>query len=181
MGPVRRVSVVGCSGAGKTTLGRRLAAAIGAPFLELDGIFHQPGWTPLPADEFRERIAPIIAGDTWVVDGNYVAVRDLVWQRADTVVWLDLPRWRVMARVLPRSLRRSLLGTDLWNGNRERLGMILRRDESAVLGAYTSHARDHDRYAAAVGDPSWAHLRFVRLASPRAIRAFLAQLEATPA
>ena len=97
-GAVERVSVVGNSGSGKTALARRLAALIDAPFVELDGHRHQAGWTELSDDDLRARVAELCAGDRWVVDGNYDAVRDLVWARADTVVWIDLPRWRVTAR-----------------------------------------------------------------------------------
>jgi adenylate kinase family enzyme len=183
MDGVRRVSVVGCSGAGKTTLGRRLAAALDVPFVELDGIFHEAGWAPLPPDEFRARLAPLVAGDTWVIDGNYAAVRDQVWARADTVVWLDLPRWRVMPRVVGRTVRRIVTRTELWNGNRESLSALFGGDpdESVVLHAYRSHARNHDRYAAARVDPAWASLRFVQLASPRAVRQFLATIGAPSA
>src|SRR5215475_11726512 len=85
---VQRVSVVGVSGSGKSTLGRELAGRLAVPFVELDAIFHQPGWTPLPEDEFRRRVAEIAAGDGWVIDGNYSAVQPLVWERADTVVWV---------------------------------------------------------------------------------------------
>ena len=88
---MRRVSVVGISGARKTTLARRLAAALEVPHVELDAIFHQPGWTELPVEEFRERVRLELAAEGWVVDGNYTAVRDLVWAAADTVVWLDRP------------------------------------------------------------------------------------------
>ena len=89
---VQRVSVVGNSGSGKSTLGAALAARLGVPYVELDSIFHQPGWAELPRDEFRERVGALADGDAWVIDGNYTAVRDLVWARADTVVWIDLPR-----------------------------------------------------------------------------------------
>jgi adenylate kinase family enzyme len=59
--------------------------------------------------------------DHWVIDGNYHRfVQDIVWEHADTVVWLDLPRWRVMSQVIARTLRRQLSGEELWNGNRER-------------------------------------------------------------
>jgi len=51
---MRRVSVVGAPGSGKTTVGRRLAEHVGAPFIELDAIFHQPDWGELPREEFRE-------------------------------------------------------------------------------------------------------------------------------
>src|SRR6201996_2435689 len=77
---VRRVSVVGCSGSGKSTVGRRLARDLGVPYVELDSIFHQPGWVPLPRDEFRRRVAELTAADGWVIDGNYSSsVQPLVW------------------------------------------------------------------------------------------------------
>jgi adenylate kinase family enzyme len=76
---MRRVSIVGVPGPGKTTIGRRLAASLDVPFLELDAIFHQAGWTDLPRDVFRARIREALGTDGWVVDGNYSAVQDLVW------------------------------------------------------------------------------------------------------
>src|ERR671936_2521948 len=60
---VRRVSVGGTSGSGKSTLGATLAARLGADYLELDAVFHQPGWVPLPREEFRERVAATVAGE----------------------------------------------------------------------------------------------------------------------
>jgi adenylate kinase family enzyme len=180
---MRRVSVVGNSGSGKTTVGRRLAAALGVPFAELDAVFHQPGWTELPVDEFRARVAGLAAGDGWVIDGNYSRVRDLVWDRADTVVWLDLPRRRVMWQVVGRTLRRGVTRQELWNGNRESLRNFVRRDpeQSIVRWAYTQHGKYQDRYAAANADPAWAHLRFVRLRSPADVRRFLANVAGTGA
>jgi adenylate kinase family enzyme len=83
---VHRVSVVGNSGSGKSTLAAALARHLDAPWIELDSIFHQPGWVPLPRDDFRARVETLAGGDNWVIDGNYTAVRDLVWARADTVV-----------------------------------------------------------------------------------------------
>src|SRR5438034_11143677 len=92
-----RVWVVGNSGSGKSTLACRLAATIRAPHTELDAIFHQPGWMELAQDEFRRRVEAVVKGPRWVVDGNYRAVADIVRARADTVVWIDLSRWRCCA------------------------------------------------------------------------------------
>ena len=75
---VRRVSVVGNSGSGKTTVAAQLAARLGVSHIELDAIRHQPNWQELPDDEFRSRVAALTDADGWVVDGNYGAVRDLV-------------------------------------------------------------------------------------------------------
>lgn len=165
---MQRVSVVGSSGSGKTTLAQALAARLDAPHVELDAIFHQPGWTPLPDEDFRHRVGDATAGGRWVVDGNYSAVRPIVWGRADTVVFLDLPRWRVMARLVPRSIRRSLTGEELWNGNREdwRFLRTLRAEDNLLVWSWQRHRRQRERYLAAVVEPRWAHLRFVRLTSP---------------
>jgi adenylate kinase family enzyme len=92
------VSVVGTSGSGKSTLARELAVILGVPHPELDSVNQQPGWVPLPTDEFRQVVAVRLAEDGWVVDGNYSAVRLLVWALADTVTWLDLPR-RTVSRL----------------------------------------------------------------------------------
>ena len=75
---VRRVSVVGTSGVGKSTVSRELARRLGASWLELDSVYHQAGWTPLDTAEFRARVAAVAAGERWVIDGGYSAVRDLV-------------------------------------------------------------------------------------------------------
>lgn len=167
---VRRVAVLGPSGAGKSTLAAALAERLDLPWLELDGVFHQPGWTALPDAEFRRRVGDVVAGDRWVVDGNYSIVRDLVLARADTVVWLRVPRPVVMGQVLLRTSRRLLLRTELWNGNRESLRNVLSRDpeRSIVLWAWRAHGR-HDAEYAALRDERWVVLR-----SRREVAAFLA-------
>jgi adenylate kinase family enzyme len=180
---VHRVWVVGNSGSGKSTLASRLAARLGVPHVELDAMFHQPGWTPLPEEEFRRRVALVAEGDGWVVDGNYSAVQDVVRRRADTVVWLDLPRSVVMRRVVRRTLVRALLRRELWNGNREPFRNLTTWDpqRSVIAWAWTRHAVYRQRYAAAMEDPAWGHCRFIRLRSPREVRAFLEGKERFPA
>ena len=152
---VRRVSVVGTSGSGKSTLARQLADILGVPHLELDAVHHQPGWEPLPTDEFRRIVAARAAAGGWVIDGNYGRVRDLVWARADTVVWLDLPKRTVMRQVVWRTLRRVALRRELWNGNRERWRNFFtwNPEQSVISWAWHKHAPDRARYAAAAAEP----------------------------
>jgi adenylate kinase family enzyme len=174
---VRRVSVVGTSGSGKSTVARKLAEILGVPFLELDGVNHQPDWTPLDVDEFRLVVADAVAGDGWVIDGNYSAVRPLVWARADTVVWLDLPKRTVMRQIVWRTLRRVALRKELWNGNRERWRNFFswKPEESVISWAWHNHAKYQERYGTAAADPANAHLTFVRLTSRGDIARFLAE------
>jgi adenylate kinase family enzyme len=169
--------VVGNSGSGKTTLAAELGRRLAAPHLELDSVFHQPGWEPLPVAEFRARVAEFVAGDRWVVDGNYSSVQDLVWQRADTVVWLDPPRHRVMRQIIGRTLRRALTRAELWNGNREEWSSIFRADpsKSIIVWAWKGHRVVRERYCSAQADPANAHLTFIRLRSANDVAALVAR------
>jgi len=178
---MQRISVVGNSGSGKTTAARELAALLDVPHIELDAIFHQPGWAELPEPEFRRRVAEVAGGPSWVIDGNYNAVRDIVWQRADTVVWLDLPRRRVMRQVVRRTLGRLLLRRELWNGNREPWANLFRLDpqRSIIAWAWTQHDTYKERYAAAMRDPTNAHLRFIRVRTDAELDSLLADASAT--
>jgi adenylate kinase family enzyme len=166
---VRRVSVVGNSGAGKSALARRIAAALGVPYVELDAINHLPDWVPIDPDEFVARLDELTQGEGWVVDGNYrtVVVEGPVWKRADTVVWLDLPRRTVMRQLTARTLGRVITRRRLWNGNRETWRDALSRDpeRSIVLWAWANHDKYAERYRSAMDAPQFRHLDFVRLTS----------------
>ena len=172
---MRRVSVVGVSGSGKSTLGRELASRLAVPYVELDAIFHQPQWTPLPQEEFRRRVAAIASGQGWVIDGNYSAVQPLVWERADTVLWLDLPRRTVIRRLIWRTIRRAAGRTELWNGNSERWRNLFTWDEqeSVISWAWHHYPIYRQRYTAAARDPRYAHLTFSRIATRAEARKLL--------
>lgn len=166
---MRRVSVVGAPGSGKTTFGRQLAASMAAPFIELDAVFHQAGWQDLSPHEFRSRVTDATAGDLWVVDGNYGVVHDRVWERADTVVWLDLPRRVVMGRVVLRTMWRALTREELWNGNREPLSNFYRwaPEHNIMRWCWVRYAEYVEQYSRAMDQPPRPDLRFIRLASGR--------------
>ena len=116
-----RAIVIGTSGTGKTTFARQLAQAVGAPHTEMDALHWGPDWTPHPLAQFRAAVDAASAGARWVIDGNYTAVRDLLWPRATHIVWLDYSRLRVFGQVLRRTLQRGVRQTPLWAGNRESL------------------------------------------------------------
>jgi adenylate kinase family enzyme len=172
---MRRVAVVGCSGAGKTTLARSLSARLGVPHVELDALFHLPGWSERPAEEFRVAVAAALAGDGWVVDGNYTSrLGDVTLGAADTVVWLDFSRPVVMSRIVTRSVRRVVTREELWNGNRETWSNLVSRDpkRSIIAWAWTQHGPYRRQYEAG-SDPSW-----VRLRTPVDARRWLAAIPA---
>jgi len=97
--------VVGTSCSGKTSLARAIASRLDLPHVELDALFWGPNWTPVPDDTFRARVADAVAGDQWVIDGGYSTIRSLIWERADTVVWLDYPMHLVLGRCVNQGRR----------------------------------------------------------------------------
>jgi energy-coupling factor transporter ATP-binding protein EcfA2 len=174
---VRRVSVVGSSGAGKSTLARALAKRIEVPYVELDAFMHQPNWRLRPDDEFMADVDKVTSGASWVVDGNYrrFVMEGPVWRRADTVVWLDLPRRTVMRQVIARTVRRAVTREVLWNGNREPIAnfVSLDPDDNIVLWTWVKYREFVERYRDAMADPRWRDLDFVRLRSHNEARRWL--------
>ncbi|WP_278260541.1 hypothetical protein [Nocardia sp. AG03] len=93
---------------------------------------------PLPPEEFRAAVTEQIAPESWVADGAYHGkLGSLVWERADTVVWFDLPKPQVMAQIVRRSVRRVLTREELWNGNRE---WLCRRILAPFVDEFWRHA-----------------------------------------
>lgn len=174
---MQRICVVGASGSGKSTVSTRLATALGVTRIELDALFHRPGWVEAPVDQFRAQVAALTAGPEWVVDGNYSSkLGDMVWRRADTMVWLDLPRATVMRQVFTRTVVRAITRRQLWNGNREPLTGLLRWNphRSIVRWSWTSYPKVRERYEKVVQDPTYAHLQVVRLRSRAEVQLWLA-------
>lgn len=139
-GPPRRVLVAGTSGAGKTTVAGLIGSVLRVPRVEIDGLYHGPGWVPRAS--FVADVHRFTAGDAWVTEWQYSAVRDHLAERADLLVWLDLPRRRVMRQVVRRTLVRRLGRRKLWNGNVEPpLRTIFTDPEHIVRWAWRTHDR----------------------------------------
>jgi len=178
---VRRVAIIGNSGAGKSTVGRILADRLDVPYVELDGIFHQRNWSKLPPAEFERRVAEVADQPSWILDGSYSAVRHVVWPRADCVVWIDLPRLLVTYRVFRRTVHRCATRQELWNGNRDRWQDMFSTDPetSTVAAAWKRYPEQRARLAAATTDPRWARLTLVHLRSRRQVRQYLRPVSAS--
>ncbi len=176
--PGQRSAIVGTSGSGKTTLARTLAARRGMPHAELDALHWGPGWTPASVEEMRPRVAAALGGEAWVADGNYSKVRDLIWPRADTLIWLDYTLPLVLARLTRRTVGRLVRRERLWNENREELRHLLARD-SLFVWVIQSHPRHRRQYPALLTQPEHAHLTVIQLRSPRATARWLRRIPPT--
>ena len=102
---MNRVAVLGVGGAGKTKLSHEIARRTALPIVHLDRVFWRPGWELAPRDEARAAVDAAVAEERWIIDGNFLSAGDARFERADTVVFLDLPRTTCLARALRRAVR----------------------------------------------------------------------------
>lgn len=115
-----RIVVIGPGGSGKTRLSARLADLLHARHIEIDALWHGPNWQTCGAEELHRRVSAATERDDWISDGTYFAIiGDLVLERAETAVWLDLPVMLVMWRLVRRSWVRKRDRVVLWHGNFE--------------------------------------------------------------
>jgi len=170
-----RVVVVGGPGSGKTTFARCVAGATGAEHVELDSLWWQRDWVHLRSEELQEVVSRLLDKlERWVVDGNYLdEVGDIVWARADTVVWLDLRRRTAFRRAVSRSVRRVVTRRSLWNGNREQWGVLSPRSLHRLWTRWPTYsanidARIHERRQ---------DVEVVRLTSVGEVRRWLAPFD----
>jgi adenylate kinase family enzyme len=172
----RRIIITGTTGSGKTTLARQLAQQLTIPHIELDALYWGPNWTPAPQEVFRERVAQALSGETWVADGNYSSARDLIWGRAEMLIWLDYALPLLLWRLLKRGLQRTFTKVDLWHGNRETLRTMFFSPNTLFLYAFKTHFRRRKEYPAAFAMPEYAHLTIIHLRSPHATEDWLASI-----
>jgi adenylate kinase family enzyme len=167
-----RIQLIGGSGAGKTTLGRALAAHWRVPFIDLDELYWEPGWREVGHDELALRVAPLAAEDQWVIAGNYFATtKYLVWPRATQLVILDLPYRVLLWRTLRRTVQRAVSGELCCNGNRESLRLLFHRD-GLIRYLTRTWRRRHLRHAGMANEPALRHAEVVRLETQRDIQAW---------
>jgi adenylate kinase family enzyme len=158
-----RIAIVGTSGSGKTTLAQQISRQLGIQHVELDAYRHGPNWTETPNTRFRCHIRQALSTGDWIADGNYSAVRDIVWSKATKLIWLDYPVNLVLWRLLKRTLKRCLLREELWNGNRENILQHFFTRDSLFLWALKTHWSMKTEIQEALKQPEYSHIQVTRI------------------
>ena len=177
---MERVIVVGTSCSGKTTLARQLSRSLGVPHIELDAINWKPNWEARPAEEFWQLVREAVRGEKWVVDGNYSAVRDIVWGRGTTIVWLNYPFRVVLWRALYRTIKRVISREELFAGNRETFRQAFLSRDSIILWVITTYHRRRRAYNQILNEGAFPNLRVIELRKPAQAEALVASLGGAP-
>jgi adenylate kinase family enzyme len=99
---MKKVLVIGSSGAGKSTFSRRLSEKTGLPLVHLDKLYWLPDWVEIDKDEWKKVVAKTLEGDSWIIDGNYSGTLPMRLEKCDAVIFLDMPRVLCVYRILKR-------------------------------------------------------------------------------
>lgn len=170
-----RFNVVGCSGGGKSTFSRKLANRIKADYVELDAVYWGPNWSEPKDDDLFLKLDTALAGENWVLDGNYSRTVPIKWKRVQTVIWLDTPFLTTLMQALGRAINRAWTKQEIWEGtgNCESFRKSFFSRDSILLWTLTSYYPLRKRYIETMRLQKYEHLNFVHLRSRKEANAFL--------
>ena len=166
--PYKRIVVIGVTGCGKSVLAEKLAQRLGLDFIELDALYWKPDWVESGDEEFRQKVELATRAPAWALAGNYNKVRDLVWPRAEALVWLDYPFLVAFVRQWKRTLQRWWTQEPLWGTNYERLLPQLEfwSKKSLFYWQVYSYRRHKWLYPQLIASPEYSHLKFFHFTNP---------------
>ena len=106
---MKNILVLGSSCSGKSTFSKNLSSTLEIQHIELDALFWEPNWVEATPDVFRSRVNHALELDHWILDGNFLSkIKDIVWDKIDTIIWLDPPLRTILLRFLSRSIVRAI-------------------------------------------------------------------------
>ena len=121
---MRKILVIGCCGAGKSTLSKKLSDRLGLPIIHLDQVYWKPNWVETPKLEFEKEVAELIQNNAYVMDGNYSSTLAMRLKEADTLIYLDYPTWLCFWRVIKRIIKHNgSTRPDMTDGCNERFDL----------------------------------------------------------
>lgn len=163
---MERIIIIGCGGAGKSTLARQLGEKLDLPVIHLDKIFWRPGWVQITQEEFDALHRRAIDQEKWIIDGNFNRTIPERLARCDTVIYLDFSRFACLMGVLKRVL--TTYGTvrpDMGEGCPERV------DPEFLKWVWNFNKNKRQRYYAQLREAE--HAQVYILKNRRQVKAFL--------
>lgn len=167
--PYQRIVVIGTTSSGKSTLAEELAKRLDMDFIELDALHWEPDWQAAPLEVFQAWVERAIQAERWIVAGNYHVVRDLIWPKAEAVIWLDYSLWRIFWQLTCRTFKRWWTQELLWGTNREPLLVHFKlwSQESLFHWLFKTYWRRKRETPDLLTMPEHRHLKLIRFKHPR--------------
>jgi adenylate kinase family enzyme len=177
---MKRIVIIGTSCSGKSHLAKLLSSKLSIPHVELDQLHWGPNWKERPRDEFARRVKESTSGDSWVVDGNYSMVRDFVWPRATTIIWLNYSFPLVLYRSVRRSITRILSKEALFSGNVETFKQAFLSKDSIILWVVKTHHKKRKKYTDALSSELVNHAKIEIFENPKQASEYVKSLYRFP-
>ncbi|MEV0928558.1 adenylate kinase [Streptomyces spongiicola] len=175
-----KIALFGAPATGKSTLARWLSTKLDQPHTDLDDLLFTPDG-PLPLEEFRRQAGEITRTDGWIVEGNFSKLADVVWHRADTLIWLDFPLPLILYRIVRRSLRQLTGRENSAQARRLTWSKAFFARRSLLRTAIRKHRANRPRYIRQVAETAELGVQVVRLRGPQDIRRWQKQTAKGPA
>ena len=176
--PYKRIVVVGVTSSGKSTLAEKLAERFNLNYIELDALHWEPNWQGAPLQIFRARVEKATQAEKWIVAGNYRTVRDLIWPKAEAVIWLDYPLLIILWQLTYRNFKRWWTQELLWGTNREPFWVHFKiwSNESLYHWLFKTYWRRKREYPLLFSQPAHQHLTVIHFKHPAETEEWLASL-----
>ncbi|HMS00071.1 MAG TPA: hypothetical protein PKK96_02925 [Anaerolineales bacterium] len=173
--PYKRLVVIGTTSSGKSTLAEKIAKRFDLDFIELDALHWEPNWQDAPLDVFRERVRAATQAERWIVAGNYHVVRDLIWTKAEAVIWLDYPFLLVLKQLTRRTFSRWRTQELLWGTNREPFWVHFKlwSQDSLFHWLFKTYWRRKRETPQLLSLPEHRHLKLIHFKHPREVEEWL--------
>lgn len=168
-----RIVIIGTSCSGKSTLAKHLKNKMHIPHVEVDNLYWTPGWEPISVENFRHNVSRNLESESWIIDGNYSSVRDLIWPKATEIIWLDYPFYLVFWCAIKRAAHHLIHKTAFCNGNYETFCRTFLSRDSILLWVIKTYWRRKKSFAALLKKPEYHHLKVTHLRSPKELKLFL--------
>ena len=167
---MERIIIIGCGGAGKSTLARQLGEKTGLPVVHLDKLFWHPGWVESTKEEMDAKIMQALAQPQWIMDGNFNRTLPERLKRCDTVIYLDFSCVACLMGVVKRIL--TTYGTvrpDMGEGCPERI------DLNFLKWVWNFNKNKREKYYKLLNEAEGVET--IVLKNRRAVKKFLKYLE----
>lgn len=167
--PYKRVVIIGVTSSGKSTLAEQIAKRLDLDCVDLDALHWEPNWQEAPLDVFRNRVEKATQSDEWAIAGNYHIVRDIIWPKAQAVIWLDYPFLTVLWQLTRRTVTRWWTQELLWGTNRESLGKHFKlwSQDSLFHWLLKTYWRRKREIPMVLSQPEHRHLKLIRFKHPK--------------
>jgi adenylate kinase family enzyme len=168
-----RINVVGTSGSGKSTFSKLLAKKMDLPYVEMDALHWKANWKESTDEELFNKLKNALSSEEWVLDGNYSKTEHLKWKQVQMVIFLDLPFYLVLYRIIKRSLVRGFKRQELWAGNKESILQVLFSKDSMILFTIKNFYKNRKRFLKLFNKPQNSQIKFISLKSKKEMNDFL--------